>query len=182
MSERLIAERYANALDRSIDTNADAEQAVQALHDFADMYESHDELRNMLLSPSIPKSRRLDLLKAVLWECKFDPRVERLIEVAFDRGRISVTPLIAEAFAGHTDARLGRARAHITSAAPLSAEQHARIEQTLRNFSGKEIISTTNTDASLLGGVVARVNGTVIDGSLRARLEHLKQALLAEEN
>ena len=65
----------------------------------------------------------------------------------------------------------------ITSAAPLSDEQQRAMAASLKEKLGREINVTTEIDENLIGGAVIRAGDVVIDGSLRARLEGLANAL-----
>jgi len=69
----------------------------------------------------------------------------------------------------------------VTTTVPLTDSQQARLRGALDTFSGKTVTMECAVDREILGGVVARIGGTVIDGSLRTRLERIKKALLAEE-
>ena len=89
---------------------------------------------------------------------------------------------MTELFARHADARLGRITAQVGSAVALSDAQCERISASLAKYSGKEVRIEYAVDPALMGGVTARIGGTVIDGSIRTRIERLKQSLLAEEN
>ena len=72
---------------------------------------------------------------------------------------------------------VGPGDAVVTSAAPLSAGQEKEIANSLRERLGREVRITTEIDESLIGGAVIRAGDVVIDGSLRARLEGLANAL-----
>ena len=65
----------------------------------------------------------------------------------------------------------------ITSATPLSASQEQEIAGSLKQKLGRDVRVTTEIDENLIGGAVIRAGDVVIDGSLRARLEGLANAL-----
>ena len=65
----------------------------------------------------------------------------------------------------------------ITSAAPLSAAQKQQMAATLKKRLGRDVNVTTVIDENLIGGAVVRAGDVVIDGSLRARLDGLANAL-----
>ena len=65
----------------------------------------------------------------------------------------------------------------ITSAAPLSEAQQKEMADSLRKRLGRDIRITTEIDENLIGGAVIRAGDVVIDGSLRARLDGLANAL-----
>ncbi len=63
------------------------------------------------------------------------------------------------------------------SAVPLNDDQRKRLAEALGNATGKQVEVKVVVDPSVLGGIVAQVGDTVIDGSVRSRLDQLKQAL-----
>jgi F-type H+-transporting ATPase subunit delta len=77
------------------------------------------------------------------------------------------------------DVKLGRVRAEVTSAVKLSADELSKLKAALGAHTGKEVLISDSVDASLISGVVTRVDGHVIDGSLRARLDGLGASLRA---
>ena len=77
-----------------------------------------------------------------------------------------------------TDRHLGRVRAEVTSAAPLSNAQLKDVEAALAKATGKKIMLQTRHDPEMIGGVIARVGDLVFDGSVRTRLENLKNEML----
>ena len=64
----------------------------------------------------------------------------------------------------------------------MSDDQCNDIVASLEKFSGMHVRIENAVDPSILGGIIARIGGTIIDGSVRARIERLKQSLLPEEN
>ncbi len=66
----------------------------------------------------------------------------------------------------------------VTSAAPLGKEQEDRISKALRARLGRDVKLETAIDENLIGGAVIRAGDVVIDGSLRARLDGLSNALI----
>ena len=61
-----------------------------------------------------------------------------------------------------------------TSAAPLGEDEIRAIAARLEAITGGRIALDTSVDPSLLGGVVVRIGDRLIDGSVRGRLERLR--------
>jgi F-type H+-transporting ATPase subunit delta len=75
------------------------------------------------------------------------------------------------------DHALGRVRARVRSARPLSEESRARIHEIFERQTGKRVIAETAVAPDLLGGAVVELEGRVFDGSLRTQLERLRRSL-----
>ncbi len=107
-----------------------------------------------------------------------DKRGANFLKLLLENGRVAVLPEIS----GHFDALKARVEnsvdAVVTSAVALSDEQTREIARSLTERLGREVRVTTEIDENLIGGAVIRAGDVVIDGSLRARLEGLANALV----
>jgi F-type H+-transporting ATPase subunit delta len=122
-----------------------------------------------------PAGERIALLERVL---DVDPLVLNLAKLLILKGRTAEASAIAQVFAEMVDAEDGVAHAVVTTAVDLSAEQLTQIESTLSEALGVSIDARAETDPNILGGLVVRVGDRLIDGSLRSRLESLRQELV----
>ena len=95
------------------------------------------------------------------------------------RGRIEQLPRVAAEFRRLDDQRNNIVHATVTSAAPLEADEVEAIRSRLEGLTGSSVDLETSVDADLLGGVVVRVGDRLIDGSVRGRLERLRNQLAA---
>lgn len=179
MKNYLIAQRYARALSESIDANETLDGVLESLEDLAQDYRDHGELRTLLDNPAVNAETREQMLNEVIEAAQFTPVAADFVRVLFRRGRIGLLEETATAFHHEVDRRLRRVTARVTSATALTPEQEQRIQAGLETYTNKTVRLRTSVDPSILGGVVARLDGTVIDGSLQARLERLKQSLMA---
>src|SRR5205807_9390053 len=67
--------------------------------------------------------------------------------------------------------------AEVRSAIPLDGEQQRRLTEALERATGKQVELKVIIDPGVIGGLVARVGDTVIDGTVRRRLDQLREAL-----
>lgn len=107
------------------------------------------------------------------------PQVQNLVQLLLKRGRIEQLPRVAAEFRRLDDRRQGITHATITSAAPLTQDELRAITQRLEQQSGGRIALDVQVDPSLLGGLVVRVGDRLIDGSVRGRLERLRNQLVS---
>lgn len=73
----------------------------------------------------------------------------------------------------------GSELATVTVAAPLSEAQQQKLASLLEQSAGRQVKVTTVVDPDLIGGVRIQMADDVIDGSVRARLDDLRQRLAA---
>lgn len=181
MKNYLLAYRYANALQLAIEEDAGLEPASETLDTLARLFQEDPSLHSALATPSIDVDQRVSVLLAVLTE-ESPLLVRRLAELLLRRGRVSLLPDVATVFRSLVDRRLNRVTAAVTTAEPLDESQEAALAAALSSYRNQTVRMDCAVDAEVLGGVVARLDGTLIDGSVRHRLERLRAALLAEEN
>src|SRR5207237_7380424 len=104
-----------------------------------------------------------------------------LVSFVVAAGRARDLPAIIAKLVERAAAEKDRALAEVRSAVPLTADQQHRLAAALANATGKQVEVKVVVDPSVLGGLVATVGDTVIDGTLRTRLEQLR-SLLQENN
>ena len=180
MSTRTSAARYARALFEVAQKEADPAQVAQNLAAVvAAMRESH-ELARVLGNRAIPDEVRRSIIVAVGERLAVATPVRKLLALLADRGRLELLPDIAEVYAERLLAYQNVVQADVVSAVPLSPEATARLEEGLRTATGKQVTMRVSVDASLLGGVVARVGSTVYDGSVRTQLKKMRDQLVAQ--
>ena len=74
---------------------------------------------------------------------------------------------------------LGRIEVEVTTAVELSEDWERRLKERLgKVLEGREVILETRVDPDLLGGAVFRFGGRMMDGSIRGRLESLREGML----
>lgn len=182
MNRSIVTTRYARALALAVENNDALVKIQQDLRDLRAMVGESHELRDTLSNPAIRSDRRSAVAEGVLNAMQADPIAISFVKTLIARGRISQLAAVLESFDEEVDRRLDRVTAQVISARPLSDEQREHIVQAASRMANRSVDCVTKTDPSILGGAVIRLGGYRIDGSLRARLNRLKAALLAEEN
>ena len=76
------------------------------------------------------------------------------------------------------NARLGRVMAQVTTAVELDDDQQQAVAHKLAEITQQEVRVEIQVDPSILGGVVVRINHTVLDGSLQGQLARLRHELV----
>ena len=166
--------RYAEAAfeiatrDGSIETwRKDLDEADQTL--------DGSELMAVLANPALPLEERQTVARKVF--AGLSAPVRNLVGLMVRRGRIEQLPRVAAEFRRLDDRRQGIVHATATSAAPLTTPETRAITARLEQMTGGQIALQTDVDESLLGGLIVRVGDRLIDGSVRGRLERLRNQL-----
>ncbi len=137
-----------------------------------------EDLRNTLGDPAVPLERRLGVVNDLVGGRASDV-TQGFVNMIVSAGRARDMPDIAEAFVAAAASSRSREVAEVRSAISLDADTVRRLEESLGRATGKDVEVKVVVDPSVIGGIVARVGDTVIDGSVRHRLDSLRQALKA---
>ena len=175
-----IANRYARALaDVVLDPKSAVApaRALDELRVVRTMLGEAPELKNVLLSPAIPVARKRAVITRLGDEAGFSKIIRNLLFVVINHRRVAALPAIADAFEVALDERLGRVRAYVESAAPLSAAEQEALQAQLARRTGKQVRCEFQVKPDLIGGVTARIGSTIYDGSVRGHLDALRQRL-----
>jgi F-type H+-transporting ATPase subunit delta len=166
-------EVYAEALLTVVRVEDPTGVANDELYRVARLFESSDELRQTLTDSSIPASRRQQVVETLL-AGQVQPVTLGIVSLLVAAGRASDLPRIIDAMVVSASASASKRLAEVRSAVPLTADQQRRLAAALEKATGGPVDVKVVVDPSVLGGVVAQIGDTVIDGSVRSRLTKLR--------
>lgn len=130
-----------------------------------------------LVSPNVPESEKQRVLDASL--ASSTPEMRNLARLLLQRQRLEIAPEIDQLFRESVLAERGIAIAEVTTAQALDAEGERVVRAQLSRMIGKEIELRTKVDPAIIGGIVARVGDSLIDGSVINQLRRLRTRLAA---
>jgi F-type H+-transporting ATPase subunit delta len=102
-----------------------------------------------------------------------------LLAVLINNDRIGEVHEVIAAWRAEMQERMGIRPVEIVTARELSEQDRAELVAGVGKLAGAQIQASFTLDASILGGTMVRIGSTVYDGSVRGRLERLKEALIA---
>jgi len=167
---------YAAALFEVAKAEGSLETVEEELFRVARTLEANDELRTTLSDQAIPGERRQRIVEELLGP-RASPVTTALVSFVVGAGRSRDLPAIIDALVRKAAEERAEAVAEVRSAVPLTQDQRQRLAEALSRATGKRVSVKVVVDPSVLGGVVAQVGDTVLDGSVRHRLEVLKESL-----
>jgi len=131
-------------------------------------------LRDTLSSRNTDGAGKATLVDRLL-EGKTAPETTRLVEqaVRFPRGRR--LDQVLEDYLGLAAQRRDELTAHVTVAAPLTQQQHARLRSALEGHYGKSVNLQVIEDPAVMGGIRVQVGDEVVDGTVLRRLEEARR-------
>ena len=176
----VFASRYARALaDVVLEAKLNPAEVLQQLEDFAATFEGSKELREVLLNPSFPTAKRVAILDAVNRRIGCGPKVRNFLAVLISRERLAALNEIVEEYRLEVNKRLEISDAEVVTARPLQDQEREAVEREVAELAGTRVNATFLEDKSLIGGVIVRIGSTIYDGSVRGRLERLRERLIS---
>jgi F-type H+-transporting ATPase subunit delta len=167
---------YANALFEVARVEGSLGEVEDELFRFARTLEGNDELRSKLTDVAIPVARRQGIVEDLLGG-KASPVTASLVQFVIGLGRARQLPQIIDRLVQRAASAKDSVVGEVRSAIALTDDQKARLADALGKATGKNVEVKVIVDPSVLGGLVAQVGDTVIDGSVRARLDQLREQI-----
>jgi len=176
----VFAARYARAFaDVVVDVQLNPAEVEQQLDDFAATLAGSKDLKEVLLNPSIPVRKRVSILDAVNARVGGGPKVRNFLAVLISHERLSSLAEILNEYRLEMNRRSAISDAEVVSARPLAEQERAALAGQVAELAGTRVNATFREDKSLIGGVIVRIGSTIYDGSVRGRLERLKERLVS---
>jgi len=172
--------RYAQAfLDVVTDAKLDAAAIDGQLTDFLATWNGSRELREYFVNPAVPALQKVAFLDTLNKMLKLSKELRNLLAVLIDNDRIGQVDEVAISYRKLLQQQLGIRQAEIVTARELTAAEREALMVEVGKLAGAKVDATFKLDATILGGTVVRIGSTVYDGSVRGRLDRLKQALVS---
>lgn len=167
---------YARALFEVARAEGTLDEVEDELFRFARSYESSDALRSTLADDAIPVAKRQAIVEDLLGQTA-TPTTVQLISMVVGSGRSGDIVAIIDSLVKRASSSKDLSVAEVRSAVALTDDQQTRLAAALANATGKQVNLKVIVDPTVIGGLVATVGDTVIDGTVRTRVEQLKARL-----
>ena len=175
MAKRVYARRYAQAVFEIALESDQLDRWQSDLSKIASLGEDTTVIA-FLESPKFHFDTKTKFLSERLGD--LNPLALNLVYLLMTRGRLSMIGDIADEYQRLLDSHQGIERAEVTTAIPLDDEDQQRLAEHLGAVVGKKVIIKPEVDSNLIGGIVARIGGKLLDGSTRSKLMALREELV----
>ena len=188
----VIANRYAEALFQLSEEENISKEIYSELHDVVQLVKENNpdmcvdgemqlvkenkDLDNVFKSPLVAKNEKIDLIEA-LFNGKINNNLKNFLKILVEKGRISSLQSIELTFKELLNEKHNILEGTVISAVALTAEKVKELEETLSKKYNKNITLENKVDKSILGGVLVRLGSIQIDGSIKTRLDNIKDQL-----
>ncbi len=169
-----VARNYADALLALARKDGDPAAWGQMIRQVADVIDGDVTLRNFLDSPRVAGDVKSTVLSNALAD-RVPRNFLRFIQALVRNRRQTLIPFIADEYETLLDESLNVVHARVTVAKPVTDAERDSIAASLAKTVGQQIIPHVEVDPRILGGIIVRMGDTVMDGSVRRRLDTMKR-------
>ena len=166
---------YADALFAVAAAEGDLAAVEDELFRFAQALRSDDQLGSTLADQGVPVSRRQQVVEDLLGG-KASATTTALVSMVVGAGRTTDLPALVDALVERSAASRNKSVATVRSAIDLTAEQRNRLASAINTRTGRDVEIRVVIDPTVLGGVVTEIGDDIIDGSVRRRLNQLRES------
>ena len=179
MIKTAVARRYAQALFELLDQSNIASTRL-ALNGLGDTIKTSASLRHIVASPAFGMDDKIAVLTTLGSRLGCPPVGQTFLGQLVRKNRVGFLPEIADAFAKLADQAKGTQQVTVSSAAALSQADQDRIKTRLREQLRREVDVTFQTDQDHLAGLQIHIGSTVVDSTIRGRLQAMRSLLTKE--
>ena len=171
-----LSKDYAEALFALAAEQGLEKTYLQALESVDALFAENPEYVDLLAAPAVPHGERAGLIQQAFGD-SLPEQVLSFVQLLTAHGRVRSLPACTEEYRRLYQAAVALSTAYVTSAVALTDDQKARLSEKLAQKFGRRIELVCEVDEGLLGGITVRLDGVVLDGSLRRRLQVVKDVI-----
>lgn len=175
MISTISARRYAQAIFQIAKAKNNLGEWGKELNRISEIVKDQQVI-DLIDSPKAPFNLKADLIKEKMG--KADKLVLNLCYLLIAKGKLKNVRQISDEYDGLLNEHEGIKHALVTTAVPVDEAERQKIAAQLEKITGKKVSVKLQVNPAILGGIIARIEDTQIDGSVRNRLDLLKKDLV----
>ena len=178
MSVETISRRYGTALADVVLKSGETETVKIELRTWEQLIATNANLQSAFGNPSITYPKKEKVLDELISRAKPSRTTANFLRVLLRNGRLSELREVINRFEALLEERSGLVSAEVVSARELTDAQRNELKTNLDRRTGRQVRINFAVDAELIGGVVTRIGSTVYDGSVKTKLENLREEMI----
>lgn len=175
--EGVVSRRYARAAMGFCDSHGGHDAFAEGLAKIVACLEAVPLLETLLNTPVLNKEEKVKVVEAVADTMKLTETVRRFALILVGRKRMEYVGSILARFREMLDDQRGLVRGDVSTPVAIDEQMQRNLAVTLSGYFRKQVICSFHVDESLYGGVFARVGNTVIDSSIRGKLDRVRKKI-----
>ena len=175
-----LDKRYALALYEIAEEKGKVDEFLNDLRSICDLIDNDKNFKEVIRHPQISTKKKKETFINI-FKGKIDEELLSFLILLIEKDRISyIREKLNEMEKIHLE-RINTLKAVVITAVPMLDSEKEALKQKLEDKYNKNIIMTTQVDKSILGGVFVRVGNDVIDGTIKSKLDEMKEIMLKRE-
>lgn len=175
---RSIARPYARAIFQIAESQRNLPTTRKELEQVGELIDASADFQRFVSSPVVLGDERRAVVREIAKSMNLSKLITNFMLLLADKHRLNALPQIVSLFEEEADRAEGVLRAEAYAPVKLSAVQLERLRAALEEMTGKNIVVIGHVDASLMGGLLVKVNGEVYDSTVKRQLSALRQQVL----
>ena len=178
MSSSIISRRYAKALIDLAAQEGIVDKVEQNFGKIVGTILNDKKTKNFFFNPVYKSEDKKSLLNKLVQELFISGLLKKFLALLIEKDRFPEIEQIYKEYVHFADGINNRAEAQVTTAVSLSEEDKSKLQSKLQTLTGKNVYLKIKEDASLIGGIITRIGSVVYDGSVKSRMEKLKEQII----
>ena len=171
-----IAAIYAEALFEVAQQRHQSELVHAQLVGLAELIQTDAQFAEFLACPAIGRKQKIDSITRVFKD-KLSELLMNFLDILNNRDRLALLSRISHEYNKLEDNRAGRIKATAVTAIELDDKEQARLSEQIGRALHKKVLLQTKTDISIIGGLILKIDNTIMDGSVKHSLEKLSEQI-----
>jgi F-type H+-transporting ATPase subunit delta len=176
VKDELILRKYTLALYEVAKEQGALKDVDKELRVVAQTFEKLPELNEFLTSPQVEWKQKVEL--SATMTKGMSKYMVNFISLVLEKERQAILPLVPDEFRRMLDRQKKRESAVVTSMVPLPDDIKKALEAKLGDLTGGEVQLESKIDEGVIGGFRVQIGHTVIDGTVKRKLEELGRLLV----
>lgn len=174
---KLVSERYAQALLELVSDNLSKEDILKELLDITESVKGSGDLNKVMTSPVISDNEKKNVISK-LFENTTNKVILNFLKLLVDKNRFSMLESITKEYKNEINRLNNLLSINVTSAIDLTEDEKSAIKDKLSNILNKNIELEWATNPDIIAGLVFEVGDNIIDNSLRHKLQDLSRNIM----
>ena len=172
----IVASRYAEALFQVGEETDSTDKLYGELKAVVDIVKENKDISNILRSPLVSKEEKYDLISKV-FDGKLSQIMINFLKILADKDRLALLADIEKDFKVLLNEKNNILEGIVITAVPMKEEEVKELQTKLSAKYNKTVVLENEVDKSVLGGVLVRLGNEEIDGTVKNRLDKMKEQL-----
>ncbi len=167
---------YSDALFELAAEQGMSDEVYEELNTIAQIFRDNPEFAKMLNAPTVSTDEKADVI-ANVFKGKTSELTYNLMCVLTDKRRITYLPAIADSYKERWYDMKNIVEVKVTTSVPLNETLKAKLKLKLEAVYKKSIILEEAVDESIIGGIVINYGNTMLDGTVKSKLESMQKQI-----